>query len=253
MQKFYTADFLNKKLKKNNGEVQQYYISENHEPIIPPDIWDVVQEEFKRRSHCKKGGGDISQMVRCGVCGGLYYKKIWHSTDKYRKIIWQCNTKSKCKTPHVYEDEIKQVFIRAVNKMIANKDAVLSAFAEIRDSIYNEAEWVEKQQQAYDKLEEKTEEYHLLCADPLQDNFEEKYEKLKYEVDELQKEYMKIVSDFSDLKYRFNQAGYFFNKLQRQSGLITEFNQVLWRSLVDHVTVYSKDKITVTFRDGTEI
>ena len=137
--------------------------------------------------------------------------------------------------------------------MIANKDAVLSAFAEIRDSIYNEAEWVEKQQQAYDKLEEKTEEYHLLCTDPLQDNFEEKYEKLKHEVDELQKEYMKIVSDFSDLKYRFNQAGYFFNKLQRQSGLITEFNQVLWRSLVDHVTVYSKDKITVTFRDGTEI
>ena len=59
MQKFYTADFLNKKLKKNNGEVQQYYISENHEPIIPPDIWDVVQEEIKRRSHCKKGGGDI--------------------------------------------------------------------------------------------------------------------------------------------------------------------------------------------------
>ena len=76
---------------------------------------------------------------------------------------------------------------------------------------------------------------------------------LKNEVDELQKEYMKIVSDFSDLKYRFNQASYFFNKLQRQSGLITEFNQVLWRSLVDHVTVYSKDKITVTFRDGTEI
>ena len=76
MQKFYTADFLNKKLKKNNGEVQQYYISENHEPIIPPDIWDVVQEEIKRRSHCKKGGGDISQMVRCGICGGLYYKKI---------------------------------------------------------------------------------------------------------------------------------------------------------------------------------
>ena len=76
---------------------------------------------------------------------------------------------------------------------------------------------------------------------------------MKHELDELQKEYMKIVSDFSDLKYRFNQAGYFFNKLQRQSGLITEFNQVLWRSLVDHVTVYSKDKITVTFRDGTEI
>ena len=61
-------------------------------------------------------------MVRCGICGGLYYKKIWHSTDKYRKIIWQCNTKSKCKTPHVYEDEIKQVFIRAVNQMIAGEE-----------------------------------------------------------------------------------------------------------------------------------
>lgn len=34
LQKVYTADFLTKEKKKNNGEVPQYYVEKNHEAII---------------------------------------------------------------------------------------------------------------------------------------------------------------------------------------------------------------------------
>ena len=74
LQKTYTTDFLTKKHKKNNGEIQQYYVSENHEAIIPPEIWDLVQEEFVRRSRNKRGCCFLSNMVRCGVCGQFYIK-----------------------------------------------------------------------------------------------------------------------------------------------------------------------------------
>ncbi len=34
---------------------------------------------------------------------------------------------------------------------------------------------------------------------------------------------------------------------------LTEFDEGLWGTLVDFMTVYSKDDISVTFKDGTEI
>ena len=39
----------------------------------------------------------------------------------------------------------------------------------------------------------------------------------------------------------------------RNQDLIKEFDARLWGSLVDFITVYSKDDIRVTFKDGTEI
>lgn len=253
LQKTYTVDFLTKRHKKNKGEVQQYYVSENHEPIIPPDVWDLVQQEMKKRGNVKKGGGDISYLVRCGVCGGLYYKKTWHSTDKYKRVVWQCNSKSQCRTPHVTEEEIKQIFVQAANQMIANKGEVLAAFEEIKNSILNEEEWTEKQQAAYNRMVEKNEELHQIAADPLQENFEELYDRTKSELAELQTAYTTVVEEYSEVRNRFSQATYFYNQLLHQSGLITEFSNTLWRAMVDHVTVYSKDRIVFTFRDGTEI
>ena len=38
-------------------------------------------------------------------CGHLYGSKVWHSIDKYKKTIWQCNykfdkkNKEQCQTP----------------------------------------------------------------------------------------------------------------------------------------------------------
>ena len=36
-------------------------------------------------------------------------------------------------------------------------------------------------------------------------------------------------------------------------GMITEFDPMLWVSLVDFVTVYSKNDVRITFKDGTKI
>lgn len=40
-------------MKKNEGEVPQYYVEGNHEVIISPAVFDMVQAELAKR---KKGG-----------------------------------------------------------------------------------------------------------------------------------------------------------------------------------------------------
>ena len=58
------------------------------------------------------GVGLFSSIIKCGECGSWYGAKVWHSNDKYRKVIYRCNNKyadgCKCKTPHINEDEYEK-------------------------------------------------------------------------------------------------------------------------------------------------
>ena len=46
LQKTYTSDFLSKKKVKNLGELPQYYVENNHEPIIPRETFQQAQGNF---------------------------------------------------------------------------------------------------------------------------------------------------------------------------------------------------------------
>lgn len=84
----------------------QYYVAGNHEAIISPAVFDMVQAELARRT---KGGSRYSGVsiffnkIKCADCGGWYGSKVWHSTDRYRKVIYRCNRKKyngeKCHSP----------------------------------------------------------------------------------------------------------------------------------------------------------
>lgn len=39
LQKYYTPENKRNQTRKNDGAVQSYYISENHEPIVTPEVW----------------------------------------------------------------------------------------------------------------------------------------------------------------------------------------------------------------------
>ena len=43
LQKSFTVDFLTKKKKANEGEIPQYYVKDNHEAIIDPETFEMVQ------------------------------------------------------------------------------------------------------------------------------------------------------------------------------------------------------------------
>ena len=67
LQKTFTVDFLTKKKKINEGEVQQYYIENSHPAIIPPETFDLVQIELQRRKgHRKSTAGIFASKLICG-------------------------------------------------------------------------------------------------------------------------------------------------------------------------------------------
>ena len=50
----------------------------------------------------------MSDKLVCGDLVCFFGSKVWHSTDKYRRIVWQCNGKYhgdvKCRTPYLTDD-----------------------------------------------------------------------------------------------------------------------------------------------------
>ena len=142
LQKTYTIDFLNKKRGKNNGTLPQYYIEDDHEAIIPKDIFMRVQEEMARRSSERDKNGirrgfsanhAFSHMVTCECCGAQYRRIHWYNHGK-KSIVWRCITrmedKTVCNSRTIHEELLQQAFVDALNEMIENSDGYLSHLKE---------------------------------------------------------------------------------------------------------------------------
>ena len=81
LQKEFTVDFLQKKMKKNEGEIPQYYVEGNHEAIISPAVFDMVQAEIAKRtkSGSRYSGVSIfSNKIKCADCGENYTRQSYN-------------------------------------------------------------------------------------------------------------------------------------------------------------------------------
>lgn len=182
--------------------------------------------------------------------------------DKYRRVVWHCNHKfdndRKCKTPHLDEDAIKQIFISAMNKLIANKTQILSDFELIKSTLFSTAK-LETEKSALEKELETTAELMQNCIDENahvaqnQTEYNEKYNAFAESFDKTQSRLDEVNAQIADKNARCKSIELFMKNLKKQSGAITEFDENLWLSMVNFVMVNSKDDILVTFKNGTEI
>ena len=77
MQKYYTEDFLTKKLVKNQGELQQYYVKNHHPAIISEEVFEQAQLRLSEMHNKRnKGVREFSSIVVCGDCGETYGSKV---------------------------------------------------------------------------------------------------------------------------------------------------------------------------------
>jgi site-specific DNA recombinase len=265
LQKSYTVDYLTKKTKVNEGEIPQYYVEGDHEAIIDPAVFDQVQIELEKRGPGRNrhsGVRDFSGKIKCGQCGSWYGSKVWHSTDKYRKVIWQCNHKyhggEKCSTPHLTDDEIKAAFVRAANKALTDKDTIIETFRLIRDTAFDTSE-LEKER---DQLTEELNVVAGLIQDGIyqnahiaqnQEEYSKEYESLTAWYDKAKKRLDDVTAEIHDKNSRRQSIESYLKLLEERKEAIDKYDALLFHGMVDFVTVYSKEDIRFTMKDGTEV
>ena len=263
LQKCYTIDFLTKKTKKNEGEVPQYYVKQSHEAIISPEIYDLVQDELKKREQSKVNHSCrsiFSSKIICRECGGFYGPKVWHSTDKYRKTIWQCNNKfknkEKCKTPHLTEEQIKEEFIRVFNNLISNKDEIIedceNAILELTntENIDNEISKLQEENEAIINLM-KNLIYENSRKAIDQDEYNEKYDSYTEKHEKIKNDISKLEEKKQNLKVRREKISLFMDNLRKTTGsIISEFDETLWHTMVENVIICEDKKMEFKFRNS---
>lgn len=265
LQKSYTVDFLTKKTKINEGEVPQYYVEHDHEAIIEPQTFEMVQAELKRRNKARKYFSDtsiFSTKIQCAECGGWYGAKVWHSNDKYRRIIYQCNNKFRnntgCRTPHLTEEEIKMYFVRAMNQMITEKDEIIQTIEDARQVICDNGDLLAKRDAMQKEIgilvemAQNAVERNARVAQN-QEEYQKQYDDIISRYDAMKIEYEQLCEKIENRQNRNEQLGRFIQELKGRKNLLTEFDQPLWCLLVDKIVVKNKEDITVVFKDGTEI
>src|SRR5574344_171312 len=133
LQKTYRKDYLDKHSYNNKGILPQYYVENNHEPIISKSTFEAVQMEIKKRKkkyenqHTNKEENLFKGLIKCENCGCNYLRKMNHN-----KFVWACSTHSSlgreaCSSMGVPESAIikglKVIFsIDKVDKMFINEN-----------------------------------------------------------------------------------------------------------------------------------
>ncbi len=263
LQKTYTTDYLSKKKKVNEGEIPQYYVENNHEAIIDPAIHEQVQKEIERRNNGHSGVRIFSGKIRCAECGSWFGSKVWHSNDKYRRVIWQCNHKFKgkksgktCGTPHLSEEQIQTAFLTAVNTVLRGRKKAIAAFEAAKNTVFDttalEIELASLETEMLvlsEKMQALIRENATVALD--QEEYQKKFQAMSDRFDHAKGKRKETENQIADKKARLGEIEEYMRLLKKQDGRVEEFNSELWCGLLDFVTV--GEKMVFTFRDGTEV
>ena len=265
IQKEYTADFLDKTRRKNTGEIPQYYVEEHHEAIIPPDLFDCVQSEIKRREQNGKHSSVsiFANKIKCGCCGGWYGAKVWHSTDKYRRVIYRCNKKyahkgKPCGTRHLTEEEIKQIFVKALNSLVEVKENVIAELRSLIDSVCQTRELMEEHNRAEQELRVLTERLENLIRENArvaqdQTAYLKQETQIRARYLDKQQDLEKLDEQISERESKRNTVEGMIQVVCGINGEQTAFDEELWGGLLDQIVVKEDGQVIVVFKGGIEV
>ena len=149
LQKTYTVDFLKKKRIDNDRQVNQYYIENNHEPILDREKWEIVQLEIARRKKFReqhnlqfyimqKENNPFTTKVFCAECGSAFGRKNW-TTSRGKRKVWQCNNRYRikgqigCQNNHIDEEMLETIFLRAIEELKDNKNLLFERWKRLQE------------------------------------------------------------------------------------------------------------------------
>ena len=264
LQKKITLDFLNKKQVKNTGQLPQYYIANDHEAIIPPEKFKMVQDEMKRREEAGWKAQCVSifsARIVCGDCGGFYGRKVWHAGSKYASWRWHCNNKFKkrkyCSTPTLKEESFKDAFVEVFNGLIKRRDEIEENYKLCLDALTNTSEYERQLEDLNNGCAEVQQLIHsLLITNGKQSDEEcitEKYKEYEARLDTFAKLKQELDMKIAACSAKRTQVKGFLRELKKHDQPLAEFDNIIWQSVIHHARVDNDCTITFVFRDGTEV
>ena len=235
----------------------QYYVEDDHEAIIPKELFLKVQEEIARRGsqvdcmgrrrgfsskHC------FTNLMYCAECGEPFRRVHWNNRG-CKSIVWRCTSrldkKGECHARTIYEDVLKQAFVTALNQFIGSSMEYLGILQEniaevLRMGSPDSAENIQAQ---LDELQRQLIERASQRED---------YDDISQEIFRLREQKEKAMMDDVSRSDYFERIKELQDFIISQPSGITEFDETLVKHLLKKVTVY-EDKLVFEFKSGITV
>ena len=277
LQKTYTADLLSGTIKKNNGELPQYYIENNHTPIVSQEMFLLVQEEIARRKSKSPASQKkvrtnrgrytsqyaFSERLICGECGCYYRRVTWNIRGK-KKIVWRCINrlefgKKYCKlSPSISEDVLHNAILRAIRELAQQQkertpkclnDTILQCATGGSDTSLTMLK---------NQLEQKNRDFarflEMALTDGAESEFvEAKMSQLNDEILCLKQKIKQTEKDATTQQASKGNIKKVFDILLEEHEKLTEYNDSFIARIIERVTVENCEWIIIRFIGGQEM
>lgn len=278
LQKTYIDDCINKKVKKNTGQLPMYLVQNHHEGIISRETFDAAQAELSRRnagrSPSKKNAPTgrsrysskyaLSDRLYCGECGTRYQRCTWRNRDGSKRIVWRCvsrvdyGSKYCHDSPTLDEEPLHRAVLAAINSAVNDKDNIVY---NLKAAMEKELAPAAGQQLSLsdidNQLEQLNTEFSKVLAEASEsgdqaaysDRFREIMQKqtaLKAQRDEIQR----MLAESGKAAAHIEQCR---QAAETTPSAITEWDEALIRQVVESVTVETGSEIIVALKSGASI
>lgn len=267
-QKTFIADVLEKKPQKNTGQLPQYYVTDNHEAIIPREMFKRVQFERARRSSLEPKGTKtktnagrfrpqyvLTEILLCGECGEHYRRCTWARNGK-KKVVWRCinrleNGKRNCReSPTLDEGVLHDAILGFLRNLQSPRDELVQNLLEYTEEALEQKTGDSKKQKLLDMLEQKNRLLQeMLSLDIVPD---EKIEQLSREYDEIQEQ----IDSLGDVQNGMEQENAYIRGIKEYMETADfnryEFDDKLIRQVIEQVIVKNADTLYIRMKGGYE-
>jgi chromosome segregation ATPase len=158
----------------------------------------------------------------------------------------------------VTEAKLKEAFVKALNCLITDRDAILEdirlLLPKLADTAALEKEltaMVQERDEAWNRLQRCVEENASIALD--QQEYNERYEKLMSEYEAAKEKVSGIEEKLRQRTIRCETLRQFIAELEERAGLIIQFDEAAWLTLAERVTITVDGVALFRFKSGTEI
>ena len=145
-----------------------------------------------------------------------------------------------------------------MNTLITEKDEIIENIQLIRQTVCDVTALEQEQDKLRSEMEIVVELTQSCVAENArtaqnQEDYQKRYDGLVERYEKVKTRYDAIVEAIEEKQAHYEKLGIFIGTLEKHGEPITEFDAGMWGSMVEYITVDKDKKMTVTFKDGSEI
>ena len=259
LQKQYRTDAFPFKQRVNHGEKPQYYLEKSNPAIVSPDVFERAQQLKQSRSigsASQRNEHIFSGKIICPACHHLFRR-----VKSGKAYVWVCSSfssgEARCPSTRIREEAIVNSFERLSARLQTHREQILSPLifeiASLRSEILGTQTRIGEIDQAIADLSAKNQMLTRLhnggAFSPI--DYTNKSTEIANRLTKLRKERSKLLAgDGEDTRLADLEA---LNRALQETSPSAEFNEKLFREIVEKITVESNAQLTFHLIGGLNL